>query len=53
MPEFTNCQITSAKDDKEYDLDIDFLLKRGSGETHKTIEFDKSVCAVGRYVIIA
>lgn len=52
MPEFENCQIICAKDDKEYDLDATFVLKTGSDENQRMMESNKSLRAVGRYVMI-
>ena len=50
------CQIICSKDDREYDLDSALYSSRGNrGITHvdELIESNKSLCAVGRYVIIA
>ena len=52
MPQFEDCQIVCAKDDKEYVLDFTFMLKTGSDENQRMMEFNKSLRAVGRYVMI-
>lgn len=52
MIEFENCQIICAKDDKEYDLDASFVVNTSRDENPKMIESNKSLRAVGRYVII-
>ena len=49
---FGGCQVLCARDDKEYDLDTAFELKTGSEELHRMINSNRSLRAVGRYVII-
>ena len=52
MNGFEASQIVCARDDKEYDLDYAFFLKTGGDDIIKMIESNRSLCAVGRYVII-